>query len=93
MHLVPFGEYTPLTDYFPFLKDMSVATGDFSAGPAHRPIAADAGKIGVLICFEGVFPDITNETVRNGPRCSSISPTTPGTTAPQPRFSTLRSMS
>lgn len=66
VHLVPFGEYTPLTDYFPFLKDMSVATGDFSAGPAHRPIAADAGKIGVLICFEGVFPDITNETVRNG---------------------------
>jgi apolipoprotein N-acyltransferase len=66
VHLVPFGEYTPLTAYFPFLRNMSVAAGDFSSGPAHEPIVTGMGKIGVLICFEGVFPDLTGETVRNG---------------------------
>jgi len=66
VHLVPFGEYTPLADYFPFLREMSVAVGDFSSGPGHSPVASDIGKIGVLICFEGVFPEITNETVRQG---------------------------
>lgn len=66
VHLVPFGEYTPLAGYFPFLREMSVAAGDFSPGPGHSPLASDIGRIGVLICFEGVFPDITNETVRKG---------------------------
>ena len=31
VHLVPFGEYTPLTAYLPFLKNMSVDAGDFSS--------------------------------------------------------------
>ena len=66
VHLVPFGEYTPLAGYLPFLREMSVAAGDFSSGPGHSPVASDSGKIGVLICFEGVFPEITNETVREG---------------------------
>ena len=66
VHLVPFGEYTPLTAYFPFLKNMSVAVGDFSSGPTHDPVITGAGKIGVLICFEGVFPEITRETVKDG---------------------------
>jgi apolipoprotein N-acyltransferase len=26
----------------------------------------DVGKIGMLICYEGVFPSITNDTVRRG---------------------------
>ena len=65
-HLVPFGEYTPLASYFPFLENISVAAGDFFPGPSHDPIATPVGKIGVLICYEGVFPYITNETVRAG---------------------------
>jgi len=65
-HLVPFGEYTPLTSYFPFLERISVAAGDFFSGPAHSPIVTPVGKLGILICYEGVFPSITNETVRAG---------------------------
>jgi apolipoprotein N-acyltransferase len=65
-HLVPFGEYTPLRAYFPWLATMSVDIGDFFSGPNHNPIVTDAGKIGVLICYEGVFPAITNDTVRRG---------------------------
>jgi apolipoprotein N-acyltransferase len=66
VHLVPFGEYTPLTSYFPFLERISVAAGDFFSGPSHAPMASGVGKIGMLICYEGVFPGITNETVRDG---------------------------
>jgi apolipoprotein N-acyltransferase len=65
-HLVPFGEYTPLAAYFPFLQDISVATGDFFPGPSHDPVATGIGKIGVLICYEGIFPSITSDTVRRG---------------------------
>ena len=65
-HLVPFGEYTPLADYFPFLSQISVASGDFFPGPSHDPMRTDIGNIGVLICYEGIFPSITNDTVRRG---------------------------
>ncbi|HVN96998.1 MAG TPA: apolipoprotein N-acyltransferase [Syntrophorhabdaceae bacterium] len=66
VHLVPFGEYTPLISYFPFLAKLTAAGGDFSPGQSHEPIKTDIGSIGVLICYEGVFPSITNETVRRG---------------------------
>jgi apolipoprotein N-acyltransferase len=65
-HLVPFGEYTPLTEYIPFFANMSVAIGTFSSGPGHDPIETGVGRAGMLICFEGVFPSITVETVRKG---------------------------
>ena len=66
VHLVPFGEYTPLIAYFPFFEKLTTAGGDFSPGREHKPIATEAGNIGVLICYEGIFPYITNETVKRG---------------------------
>ncbi|MCX8021283.1 MAG: apolipoprotein N-acyltransferase [Syntrophorhabdaceae bacterium] len=66
VHLVPFGEYTPLIEYFPFLTKITAAGGDFHPGSNHNPISAPIGKIGVIICYEGIFPYITNETVRRG---------------------------
>jgi len=66
VHLVPFGEYTPLLSYFPFLEKLTAAGGEFAPGEGHKPIKTDIGNIGILICYEGVFPTITNETVREG---------------------------
>ena len=66
VHLVPFGEYTPIVSYFPFLAKLTAIGADFRPGDGHRPIETDVGKIGVLICFEGIFPYITNDTVRQG---------------------------
>ena len=66
VHLVPFGEYTPLISYFPFLLKLTAAGGDFAPGESHKPIETLLGKIGILICYEGAFPSITVETVRKG---------------------------
>jgi len=65
-HLVPFGEYTPLRAYLPFLERLSVQIGEFFPGNSHSPIETQMGKVGVLICYEGIFPHITREMVRNG---------------------------
>ncbi len=66
VHLVPFGEYTPLIPYLPFLQKLTAAGGDFIPGEGYVPIKTDIGNIGVLICYEGVFPSIGRETVREG---------------------------
>jgi len=66
VHLVPFGEYTPLKDYIPFLSKITAAGGSFSPGKSHRPIPTSSGDIGVLICYEGIFPNISLDTVRKG---------------------------
>lgn len=66
VHLVPFGEYTPLRDYIPFLEKITAAGGNFSAGSTNKPIKSSIGNIGVLICYEGIFPHISVSTVRRG---------------------------
>lgn len=66
VHLVPFGEYVPLAAFLPFVKKMVQGIGDFSPGEQASPLAALFGKLGVLICFEGIFPEISREYVRSG---------------------------
>lgn len=66
VHLVPFGEYTPLVSYLPFLQKITAQGAGFASGEGHDPIVTSVGKVGILICYEGVFPYITNTTVANG---------------------------
>ena len=65
-HLVPFGEYIPFKRFLPFLKKLTEGVGDFSAGPGAVPISFKGGGIGVLICYESIFPEIAAASVRNG---------------------------
>jgi apolipoprotein N-acyltransferase len=65
-HLVPFGEYVPLKKLLPFLAPLVEAAGDFSAGKVKEPLVWEGGRIGVLICFESVFPEISRKWVRSG---------------------------
>ena len=69
VHLVPFGEYVPLKNLFIFADKMVESIGDFSPGDSIRPLEASFGKIGVLICFEGIFPDISRGLVKRGADC------------------------
>lgn len=65
-HLVPFGEYVPLARLLPFVHKLVVGIGDFSPGEAITPLAAPFGKLGVLVCYEGIFPEISREFARKG---------------------------
>ncbi len=67
-HLVPFGEYVP----WPFgaLVRQFIPLGTTTPGNALEPIAVDvdnaAVKVGITICYEGVFPEVSRAIVKNG---------------------------
>jgi len=65
VHLVPFGEYVPLKWILPF-KKLTEGVGDFTAGAGPVPIRFEGGAIGVLVCFESIFPEIARDEVKNG---------------------------
>jgi apolipoprotein N-acyltransferase len=66
VHLVPYGEYVPLRRFFPFIGRLAVGIGDFRAGPAFKPVTLDGHGIGILICYEGIFPEAAGAYKRSG---------------------------
>ncbi|WP_041263011.1 apolipoprotein N-acyltransferase [Citrifermentans bemidjiense] len=66
LHLVPFGEYVPLASLLPFVNKLVEGIGDFSPGKGATPLKTGNGKIGVLVCFEGIFPEVARAYVENG---------------------------
>ncbi|UCG79569.1 MAG: apolipoprotein N-acyltransferase, partial [Desulfobacterales bacterium] len=66
VHLVPYGEYVPLKRYFPFLGKMVEAVGDFDSGNEGQVLLWGDERIGVLICFEAIFPELARSMVKNG---------------------------
>jgi apolipoprotein N-acyltransferase len=65
-HLVPFGEYVPLSDYLPLPGPLVENIGNFSSGKAGRPLSCQDAAIGVLICFESIFPELARERTSSG---------------------------
>jgi apolipoprotein N-acyltransferase len=65
IHLVPFGEYVPLGKLLTFINKLVVGVGDFSAGRV-APLALDGHALGVLICYEAIFPELARDYVRQG---------------------------
>jgi apolipoprotein N-acyltransferase len=65
-HLVPFGEYVPLRRFLPFLQPLVVNIDDFSAGTEKGPLALGPMQLGMLICYESIFPEIARESVSRG---------------------------
>lgn len=65
-HLVPFGEYVPLRQYLPFLQPLVVNIDDFSAGTATGPLPLGPMQLGMLICYESIFPEIASASVIQG---------------------------
>ncbi|MGH7405769.1 MAG: apolipoprotein N-acyltransferase [Candidatus Methylomirabilales bacterium] len=66
IHLVPFGEYVPLSSLLFFVHKMAAGIGDFSAGEAFTVFETPKGRFGVLICFETIFPDQVRRYVLAG---------------------------
>lgn len=65
VHLVPFGEYLPLAGLLRnYFSGLTAEVGDFSAGDVVDPVE----DLGVLICFESIFPGLSRELCGKGAR-------------------------
>ncbi|MEJ2491699.1 MAG: apolipoprotein N-acyltransferase [Desulfuromonadales bacterium] len=65
VHLVPFGEYVPLDRLLPFVDKIVVGIGDFSPGTIN-PLALKDHRLGVLVCYEVIFPELARDYVNQG---------------------------
>ena len=66
IHLVPYGEYIPLKQFFPFINKMVAGIGDFYSGDTRKLLHLPEAPFGVLICYEIIFPDLTRRFVKDG---------------------------
>ena len=66
IHLVPFGEYVPWKRLLFFVDKLVQAAGDFASGEKAVVLDVLPAKIGVLICYEAIFPDLSRDLVNAG---------------------------
>jgi apolipoprotein N-acyltransferase len=73
MHLVPFGEYVPLREVFPWMQTFTPYTDDYSCRPGEHwtrfPLATPDGRtftFGCLICYEDSDPYLARQYVGGG---------------------------
>jgi len=64
--LLAFGEYFPLADHFPFLRDKFPEVGNFGRGPGPTVMNVNGLKIGAQICYEGLFDWFTRRLANQG---------------------------
>lgn len=73
--LMPFGEFVPFADTFPWLRGLAGGIEDFSAGKDisvfNYPMHSLDGKkhyfkVAPLICYEDVVPGLARKAVNNG---------------------------
>ena len=67
-HLVPFGEYVPLRRLLFFVSPLVETVGDFSPGPASRPLPMGSDLVGAAICYEIIYPELVRGFVARGSR-------------------------
>jgi len=69
--LVIFGEYVPFRN-LPFLKNFHLASGDLTPGEKLGTLDIRGTKVGPLICFEGLFPDLAYRQALNGAQLLAV---------------------
>ncbi len=66
VQLVPFGEYVPLESLLFFASKIVEGAAPFVAGDEPHPLRMDHLNVGVLICYEAIFPALARALVSDG---------------------------
>jgi apolipoprotein N-acyltransferase len=67
LHPVPFSEKIPYADKIPLFRKIETSDmGDMTPGKIFRIFNFPYGRFSVLICFESIFPDLTQEFTKRG---------------------------
>lgn len=76
MHLVPFGEYIPLSEHFEELKKLNLGQGNFIAGKKISVFNLPKNDYSIAltsaICFESSFPDLIRKGAQKGSQLLAI---------------------
>lgn len=64
--LLAFGERIPMEDYFPFLRNISPTIGNLTPGTGGVVALPNGTRIGPLICYEDILPDMGRQAVQQG---------------------------
>jgi apolipoprotein N-acyltransferase len=68
IHLVPFGEFVPLSGVIGFVRGWAEFISELEPGTRTVVFPGPPAPYGVVICYEGIFPDLVRDFVRNGAR-------------------------
>jgi apolipoprotein N-acyltransferase len=68
IQLVPFGEYVPLSQLIGFVRGWAEFISELTPGSRAVVFSGPPAPFGVIICYEGVFPDLVRRFVVGGAR-------------------------
>lgn len=74
IHRVPFGEYIPLQEQFPFIQSLTPFRGDFGidAGQTIHVFDHEDWRMVPLICFEDTVPHLVRKMVRSASQSEPV---------------------